>query len=157
MKHHMKKKLISLLTIAVLSALSASAQYRYNLYTAAGTGTNSTIGTNAGVTFDTTMDVASSSKVSVQFVFKLTSSTTNALPAGCTNPVVLRFDYGIDGTYWTNRFSWTNYANSNNVVIGLLTNLDVTPWAWFRLVDGSNYNNGIVTNYSVKVGGKVGL
>lgn len=154
----MLMKTIVTICLAIF-CLNADAQFRYNLYTLAG-GTNSTaaIGTNAAVTYNASVDVGGSTRAGIQFYFKLRGVGTNLVAATETNPVVLRFDFSMDRYYFTNRFSWTNYANGSNEVFCLLTNVTIQDFAWLRLVDATNWNgSGIVTNFAVKSGNKIGL
>lgn len=146
----------TLITLILLAACTAQAQYRYSLYTAAGTTTNATIGTNTLETFGSSVDVGASSRADIQIVFRLTSVDTNAMSAVCSNLVTATFDSGIDGTYWTNQFTFSVAGRSNAVALGF-TNIDVSQIAWLRLVSITNANEGIVTNYSVKIGRKIGL
>lgn len=146
----------TIILILLLTACSAQAQYRYGVYTAAGTTTNATINTNTLETFNTSVDVGASSRADIQLVFRLTSTDTNAMSATCSNLVTATFDSGIDGTYFTNQFTFSVAGQSNAVALGF-TNIDVSQMAWLRLVSITNANLGIVTNYSLKIGRKIGL
>lgn len=146
----------TLIAIILLIACTAQAQYRYSLYTAAGVTTNATISTNTLETFNASVDVGASSRADIQIVFRLTSVDTNAMSAACSNLVTATFDSGIDGTYWTNSFSFSVAGRSNEVALGF-TNIDVSQMSWLRLLSVTNANQCVVTNYSVKIGRKIGL
>ena len=146
----------TLIAIILLIACTAHAQYRYGIYTAAGVATNDIVNTNTLTVFNTTVDVGASSRADIQLVFRLTSYDTNAMSSTCSNLVTATFDSGIDGTYFTNQFTFSVAGRSNAVALGF-TNIDVSQIAWLRLVSITNANLAVVTNYSLKIGRKIGL
>ena len=70
---------------------------------------------------------------------------------------VATFDLSVDGSHWTNRFSFAVTADDTNEVFGVMTNIDVRDWQWLRFVAMTNGNNGRMTNYGVYIGHKQGL
>jgi len=143
--------------LCALSVFTASAQYRYNKTTLP-SGTNVTVGSNAVVTFNTAVDVGPSTTADIRLAFRLTGVGTNAIvPApNCTNLVTATFDRSKDGTYYTNSFCLSAYANSNSISWAE-TNVSVSQYAWLRLVSISNLNWSLITNPSVFIGNKTGL
>ena len=134
----------------LLCAGTAQAQYRYNLYTVSGT--NASVSATNATTYNAAADVGPSSRADIQFVYKLT--TNNA--ANLNQNVTATFDSSCDGNYYTNQFSISLAANSNNIV-WMRTNVWVTNSAWLRLVSVTNGNAVAVTNMVIKVGNKIGL
>lgn len=145
------KKLASLL-FALSLAYAAQAQYRYSLYTLATNTVPATVNSN----YLSACAVGTALRADIQIAFSLTSSNGSAMSATCSNPVTATFDFGIDGTRYTNRFVYALNAQSNVNVWGM-TNIWVTNAAWARLVSVTNANFAVVTNYSVKLGIKTGL
>ena len=137
----------------LLTASVASAQYRYNLYSLA---TNTVAATSIS-NYTISASVASSLRADIQLAFTLISSNApTAMSATCSNPVTATFDFGIDGTRFTNQFLLTLNAQSN-ASVWCLTNVWVTNAAWIRLVSITNGNYAKLTNLTVKVGCKTGL
>ena len=145
-----------IITILCALSLTASAQYRYQTYTLPSSSTNTTIQTNTLATYNSSAAVSSSTRADIRLAFKLTSATTNAMGTNAFQNVTCTFDKSVDGTYWTNSFTFSVRANSNSVVWDQ-TNIDVSTAAWLRLVSITNGNAGKVTNVSVFVGAKTGL
>jgi len=143
------------LAILLLSTLSCFAQFRYSTYTLPST-TNTVIASNAATTFNTSCDVAGSTRAHIRLAFKLTSQDTNAMNAACSNNVTATFDLSGDGTYYTNQFQLVVQAQSNSIAWNY-TNIDISQWAWVRLVSITNANSAKVTNHSVFIGAKQGL
>lgn len=141
--------------VLLLSSLSCFAQYRYSTYTIPAT-TNTVIASNAMTTFNTACDVAGSTRAYIRLSYKLTSQTTNAMSATCSNAVTALFETSGDGTYYTNQFSLTVNAKTNLVVWGY-TNISIADAAWIRLVSITNANHAKVTNHQVFIGAKQGL
>jgi hypothetical protein len=134
-----------------LSLLSASAQYRYPVVTL--TTASNTVAANGSSTINSAADVGATTRADILFYFSLTTNNV----AGLTNPVVAQFDTSIDGSKYTNAFSISLRANSNNVV-WMQTNVWVTNASWLRFVGITTNENALpVTNYVVKVGQKTGL
>jgi hypothetical protein len=150
----MKTPFLILILLFILIS-PAQAQFRYSTYTLPST-TNTVIASNAMTTFNSSCDVANSSRAYIRLAFKLTSQTTNAMSATCSNNVTATFDLSGDGTYFTNQFQLAVQARTNNTVWGY-TNIDVSQWAWVRLVSITNANHAKVTNHSVFIGAKQGL
>jgi hypothetical protein len=134
----------------MLCACSASAQYRYALVTL--TTASNTVAANTQTTINSAADVGASSRADILFYFSLTTNNV----AGLTNPVTANFETSIDGSKYTNAFSITLAANSNNVVV-MQTNVWVTNAAWLRFSTITNGNTKPLTNYVIKVGNKIGL
>jgi hypothetical protein len=134
----------------ILCAFSASAQYRYALVTL--TTASNTVAANTQTTINSAADVGASSRADILFYFSLTTNNV----AGLTNPVTANFETSIDGSKYTNAFSITLAANSNNVVV-MQTNVWVTNAAWLRFSTITNGNTKPLTNYVIKVGNKIGL
>lgn len=135
------------------AAFTASAQYRYNLYSLATNAIDATSISN----YTLSASVAASTRADIQLAFTLISSNhPTAMSATCSNPVTALFDFSIDGTRFTNQLSVTLNAQSN-ATVWHLTNVMVTNAAWIRLVSITNANHAKLTNLTVKVGSKTGL
>jgi len=145
----------TLISIIILCALSASAQYRFNSYTA-GVATNAYIGTNSySTTYSTAFDVGAGSTACIQLAFKM---ATNDYPHFATNDVITTWQSSMDGTRFTNQFQFTikSNASATNTEVWGLTNFNVT-YPWLKLMSVSNLNQARLTNYSVRVGNKIGI
>lgn len=145
----------TLISIIILCALSAQAQYRFNIYTA-GVATNANIGTNSySTTYSTAFDVGAGSTACIQLSFKM---ATNDYPHFATNDVITTWQSSLDGTRYTNQFQFklTSTATATNTEVWGLTNFTVT-YPWLKFVSISNLNQARLTNYSIKVGNKVGI
>lgn len=146
----MKKLLTALMLFA---ACTASAQYRYNLYTLATNTIPATYSSNYAIS----AAVGTSTRADIQIAFTLLSSNhPTAMSATCSNPVTATFDTSIDGSKFTNAFSFSLNAQSN-APVWHATNIMVTNAAWLRLLSVTNANYAVVTNFTVKVGVKAGL
>ncbi len=139
----------------VLSVLSSSAQYRYNLYTAHSGGTNSYVPAFSNSTsIDLSMDVGQGNYAQILVYYSLISTNTNAVPASCTNLVTTLWDASMDGSHFTNEwlFSVRSTTNGN----WGMTNIAVTyPYLRYRRM--TNDNAAHLTNFMVRVGQKIGL
>jgi hypothetical protein len=145
----------TLISIILLCALSAQAQYRFNIYTA-GVATNAYIGTNSySTTYATSFDVGAGTEAIIQLSFKM---ATNDYPHFATNDVITTWQTSLDGTRFTNQFQFklTSTATATNTEVWGMTNFAV-ELPWLRLVSVSNLNQARLTNYSIRVGNKVGL
>ena len=132
----------------LLTALTASAQYRFTIYSA-------TIATNAAITssnsavYNQAFDVGSSTAAVIQVAFKNTV-LTNATPA--TNSIISVWEESLDGSRYTNQFTFTLYGNNTtNTESWAYTNSAVTL-PWLRLVALTNNTSARITNITVKVG-----
>lgn len=140
----------TLLTLIMLSCLTASAQFRYNLYTFS-IATNASIASNAITTINSAVDVGSGTEATVQVAFK------QHLPIhSSTNDIVTVWQSSLDGTRFTNEFTFALKAQATTNEVWDRTNFAV-KLPWLRLVNITNTTGAIVTNYSVKVGQKIGL
>ena len=146
----------TLLLILCLVACNASAQFRYARYQLPSSSTNTTITSNTVATYNSSADVAPTTRADIRLAFKLMSVDTNAMHAACTNWVTAVFDKSVDGTYFTNRFILAVRGNSNSTV-WTQTNVGVTDAAFLRLVCVTNDNTARITNFSIFVGCKQGL
>lgn len=139
--------------LILLACLTASAQYRFNLYTAT-IATNASIATNAVATYGQSFDVGAGTEATIQVAFKLNSTNVSAT---ATNAWVTVWDTSMDGTRFTNRFTFSVYGNgTTNTEAWGTTNFTV-EWPWLRFVNATNLVGETVTNPSVKVGNKIGL
>jgi len=141
--------------ILFLSMACASAQYRFNSYTA-GVATNAYIGTNSySTTYSTAFDVGAGSTACIQLAFKM---ATNDYPHFATNDVITTWQSSMDGTRFTNQFQFTikSNASATNTEVWGLTNFNVT-YPWLKLMSVSNLNQARLPNYSVRVGNKIGI
>jgi len=146
---------MKIIAILLLSTLSCFAQFRYSTYTLPTT-TNTVIASNAITTFNSSCDVAGSTRAYIRLAFKLTSQDSGTMNSVCSNNVTATFDLSGDGTYYTNQFQLVVQARTNTTVWGY-TNIDISQWAWIRLVSITNANSAKVTNHSVYIGAKQGL
>jgi hypothetical protein len=142
--------------LILAATFTAQAQFRYARYALPSTNTSTTIQTNTLATYNSAADVGTSSRADIMLRFKLTGVGTNAIVANSTNEVTARFDKSIDGTYYTNAFTFTVFANTN-LTVWNITNISVTDAAYLRLVSITNGNAARVTNLSVTVGIKQGI
>lgn len=145
---------MKIIILLLLTCLTASAQYRFNIYRYS-IATNASIASNAVSTVGTSVDVGSGTEATIQIAFKQTNGT-NAVPTDATNNLVSVWDTSLDGTRFTNRFSFTLKAQATTNEVWGTTNF-TTEWPWLRLVNITNTTGAIVTNYSVTVGNKIGL
>jgi hypothetical protein len=153
----MKKSIIHLLSSILLlcACLTAPAQSKWNNYTA-GVATNAYVGTNSySTTYSTTFDVSAGSTASIQLAFKM---ATNDYPHFATNEVVTVWQSSMDGTRFTNQFTYAlmSTATATNTEVWGITNFAVT-YPWLKFVGLTNLNSARLTNYSVRVGDKIGL
>jgi hypothetical protein len=147
---HMK-----IIILLLLTCLTASAQYRFNLYTVS-LATNAFVGTNSFSSSGTqAFDVGAGSTASIQLAFKM---ATNDYPHFATNEVVTVWETSMDGTRFANRFFFnlTSTATATNAEVWGRTNFPVT-YPWLKYVGVTNLNQARMTNYSIKVGNKIGL
>ena len=144
-------KIISML---MLIALNASAQYRFNQYTAT-VATNAYIATNSYTDYNVAYDVGAGSTACIQLAFKM---ATNDYPHFATNDVITTWQSSLDGTRFTNQFQFklTSTATATNTEVWGLTNFTVT-YPWLKFVSISNLNQARLTNYSIKIGNKIGI
>lgn len=145
-------KCAALAALVLLFAGTAPAQYRYTTQSLTGTTTNSWIAANTLSNYNATADVGASTRADVWMYGRLVTNNV----AGLTNPITAYFDRSLDGRFWTNPFTLTMYADSNNFVWAT-TNVWITNAAHIRHVSTTNGNSINLTNYVVKVGNKVGL
>jgi hypothetical protein len=90
----------------------------------------------------------------IQVAFKL---STNGFPANATNGLVTVWDSSLDGTRFTNRFTFTVYGNNTTTVESWAHTNFAVEVPWLRFVNATNLVGATVTNYSVTVGNKIGL
>ena len=140
------KKLITTITLALLT-FTASAQYRFVIYPAT-IATNAAIAPSNYATINQTFDVASAPSAILQLAFKLTA-LTNSTPA--TNSIVTVWEQSLDGTRFTNRFSFSIYANNSTNEVWDFTN-SATSLPWLKLLWITNNTSATLTNHSVKIG-----
>lgn len=143
----------TLISIILFCAFSASAQYRFNVYRYS-IATNATIATNVVATIGTAVDVGSGSEAVIQVAFK---QSTNGFPANATNALVTVWDWSLDGTRFTNRFTFSVYGNNTTNIEAWATTNILTEMPWLRFVNATNLTGATVTNYSVTVGNRIGL
>ncbi len=146
----MKTKLPLILSLLLFIALSAMAQYRYSLHDLLPGGTTATHAANTESNYAVAADVGPTHWADVQVTFSLVSSNT------LTNNVVLVLDSGIDNENWRDSQSITSVADGTNIVCDLFR-IPVTNDAWLRLYSLTNHNADMLTNLSVRIGGKWGL
>lgn len=145
------KTLIAILIAATLTELTVSGQYRYNSYSFS---LDSAIAPLSVSNYNSIVSIAQGSQAQVLLSFNM-HTTTNF--SWCTNLGTAILDLSVDSTHWTNTFYVQVNANSNNAVWGM-TNLDVSSFAWIRLVGLTNGNPGqFLTNPVIFLGQKVGL
>jgi len=140
----------TILAIALaLLTLPAAAQYRYIGFLA--TPTTNMVLTNylfTNYAKSASVDVGGSTLLDMQAVYRHTSGTA-------TNGMTFWVDQTIDGSWWTNRYTWHVPANGTNTVFA--TNaISVRHAAAVRL-SVSNEAAAIVTNFSFYFGRKNGL
>lgn len=139
----------------LLTALTCSAQYRYNVSRAGSTGTNSIIAATTQTTYNSGVDVGASTVADIQYRFRLLSGTE-------TNIVRLWFDRSMDAGAGTNSPIYfgteyfTNWANGTNWVTNRWQT-SVSNAAILRFVAATNGNSVSVTNDTLYIGRKVGL
>ena len=140
--------------ILFLSMACASAQYRFNQYTAT-VATNAYIATNSYTAYNVAYDVGAGSTACIQLAFKM---ATNDYPHFATNDVITTWQSSLDGTRFTNQFQFklTSTATATNTEVWGLTNFTVT-YPWLKFVSISNLNQARLTNYSIKIGNKIGI
>ena len=145
---------MKIILILMLIALNASAQYRFNQYTAT-VATNAYIATNSSTTYNVAYDVGAGSTACIQLAFKM---STNDYPHFATNDVITTWQSSLDGTRFTNQFQFklTSTATATNTEVWGLTNFTVT-YPWLKFVSISNLNQARLTNYSIKIGNKIGI
>jgi hypothetical protein len=140
-----------LILLACLLGLSAQAQYRarpYSLYT---TGTNSVMNANTNITHATTWDVAAGNSAILWMRYRL--SSTNA--AG-TNPVTVRMLKGPTSSLFTNQFTFSVRAQTNQYVWDY-TNVSVSDAIFLMHADTTNGNSISATNVEIGIIQKTGL
>jgi hypothetical protein len=149
----MKTKLC--LLFCLLLTLPCAAQWRFNRYTPSAS-TNAFIGAYSNqAAVNASMDVAAGNNVLIQFYFSLCSTNTGPILTTATNYVTTFWDVSFDGQRWTNEFAWGVRAKTNGEAWDM-TNIPVT-YPWLRYKYMSNANPAAVTNFSIRVGQKVGL
>jgi hypothetical protein len=141
-------KTIIAIIITAAAMLTASAQYRFTIYSAS-VATNASIASSNHSTINQSFDVASATNAIIQLHFKL-ANLTNATPA--TNSIVTVWDASLDGSRFTNQFTYTLFGNNTtNTETWDYTNSALTlPWLRLRYI--TNNTSGTLTNYGVKVG-----
>lgn len=144
----------TLISILLICALSASAQYRYTLYSSS-IATNDYIATNSYTTYNTAFAVSAGSSAQIQLAFKM---ATNDYPHFATNDIITTWQSSMDGSRYTNQFQFTlkSTATATNTEVWGLTNFSVT-YPWLKLISISNLNQSRLTNHSIKVGQKTGI
>jgi hypothetical protein len=125
------------------------AQFRYTLTEVGATGTNAVLSANSQSNYLSAVDVGNTTRIDLLAHFKVLGTNT-------TSNVVFKLDFGVDGTRYTNEFTWTVAALGTNEAWGI-TNLLVTNYAWARLNSVTNANPGKLTNYNFYIGKKNGL
>lgn len=144
-------KPILLLILLLILLPCAHAQYRYNTSTLATTSTNSVLLANTNITYNAAFAVAAGNTVDVQIAGTV---TTNA--AGGTNLITGTFQKSMDGSRWSSFFSFSIRSTTNSEAWDR-TNVNVAADAFIRLTTVTNGNAFSITNFTVKVGQKVGL
>lgn len=147
------KTLISILAFAFL-AFATSAQYRFNQYQTT-IATNASYSTNSVTTFNQSFDVGAGTEAWIQIAFKLNNGT-NAIPSSATNDFVTVWDTSLDGSRFTNRFTFALKGNASTNEAWGLTNFPVSL-PWLRLVNATNTVGATLTNISIRVANQVGL
>ena len=145
---------MKIISILMLIALNASAQYRFNQYTVT-VATNAYIATNSYTSYNVAYDVGAGSTACIQLAFKM---ATNDYPHFATNDVITTWQSSLDGTRFTNQFQFklTSTATATNTEVWGLTNFTVT-YPWLKFVSISNLNQARLTNHSIKIGNKIGI
>jgi hypothetical protein len=117
--------------------------------------TNAYIATNSYTDYNVAYDVGAGSTACIQLAFKM---ATNDYPHYATNDVITTWQSSLDGTRFTNQFQFklTSTATATNTEVWGLTNFTVT-YPWLKFVSISNLNQARLTNYSIKIGNKIGI
>ena len=137
--------------LLLLTTLSCFAQYRYNTSTLYTTSTNAVLLANTNVTPSAAFSVASGTTVDIQLAGTVTTNAT-----GGTNLITATFRKGMDGSHWDSSFTFSVRSTTNTEAWGR-TNISVASDAYLQLYTVTNGNSFSVTNFTVKVGQKVGL
>ena len=146
------KKLILLIPVIILIALvSARAQYRYGQQRLiAQTNTVIAVGTNLYTgNADWVVDVGASTRADAQIQFQVHGTNS-------TQTVGFAMARSIDHSNTFDGFGFVCTAAGTNL---FTTNLQIwtTNCAWLHCVALTNNNPGVLTNFSFRVGTKLGL
>jgi hypothetical protein len=144
------------LLLLLLTASTCLAQYRYYPTTVLSSGTNGYLAANSSTNVSAAYGIGASTKLDMLLAFSLISTNTNAMPVSCTNSVVTVWETSADGSYYTNRFTFSVDAVTN-LTRWNQTNIDVSQAAWIKFVGLTNNNAAHLTNYKVFIGYKTGL
>ena len=128
--------------------LSASAQWRYQVYSANGS-TNASLAGNTRTNWNLPIDCGGSSLADIRVVFKHSAGTD-------TNGFSFQTAQSMDGNWATNYTLWSIPANGTNWVVWT-NSVSVRHFGYLHFIYGTNQSASNMTGLRIDVGRKTGL